>query len=473
MSFKQNPVSCEFINKNFQDMLNEHLGDNVIDFNENLSTSQKIAFEMFKNGDNLLILGSAGTGKSKLIKTMEEYTQNNRGRENSKNIYVCSTTGISAYNIGGITIHSFVGIGTGDLEINQLIKKVSKKKSQRDRILNTDILVIDEISMMSASLFEKLNAIFQSIRKNSLFFGGVQVILTGDLFQLLAVFNTNKAIYKEIDERLIVESPLFNNIFNKEKNNIVTLKENFRQKGDPTFIDLLLRIRDGTFTEEDILKLNARKLVPENISNHLHLVSSNKKAQMINQIELDKLKTETYKYTTIYTRSGSNKDTNDILIKELESQLNLRGLNELTLKIGTRVILVKNLDIDSGLVNGSIGTVEKFVIDKNSGLNIPFVHFDNNIKQVILPSLWEIDLDNCKATATQIPLMLAYAITCHKSQSLSMDSAVLDLEDAFCNHMVYVSLSRVRSLNGIYLKSFDPKKITINKVMKDFLDKST
>lgn len=469
MSFKNNPVSSDFINHNFQSLLETHLGKDIIDFNDNLSVSQKKAFNLFKENKNLLILGPAGTGKSKLIKTMEDYTNSNS--EIQKKIYLSSTTGISAYNIGGVTVHSLFGIGTGDLEITQLVKKVSRKKAQRDRILNMDILIIDEISMLSASLFEKLNAICQSIRKNNLFFGGIQLILTGDVLQLGMICNKNTDIYKDIDTRQIVESPLFNTIFNKNDNTIITLSENFRQKDDPTFINLLLRIRNGTFTEEDINLLNTRKILPKDPSKHVHIVTSNKKAQMINEIELAKLNTEEIKYTSTYTNFGSNKEMTAILTKELQSQLNLRGLNELVLKVNCRVMLVKNLDISQGIVNGSIGTIIKFIEDKITKVILPFVRFDNNLELLISPTPWEIDMDNCKVTATQIPLMLAYSVTCHKIQGTTLDSAILDIADAFCDHQVYISLSRLRSIEGMYLKSFDYKKITINKIMKDFIDK--
>lgn len=466
MSFKNNPVSSDFINSNFQDLLTDYLGVDTIDFNDNLSVSQKKAFELFKQKKSLLILGPAGTGKSKLIKTMENYT-NSYGTDK---IYLSSTTGISAYNIGGVTVHSLFGIGTGDLEISQLVKKVVRKTAQKKRILNMDILVIDEISMLSASLFEKLNVICQTIRKNNLFFGGIQLILTGDVLQLGMICNKNTDIYKEIDKRQIVESPLFNTIFNKKENSIVTLCENFRQKDDPIFINLLLRVRNGTFTEDDINLLNTRKVLPKDPSKHVHIVTSNRKAQMINEIELNKLHTEEIRYTSIYASFGSNKEMTSILTKELQSQLNLRGLNELVLKVNCRVMLVKNIDVSQGIVNGSIGTIVQFIEDKITKLSLPLVKFDNNIELLISPTPWEIDIDNCKVTATQIPLMLAYSVTCHKIQGTTLNSAVLDIEDAFCDHQVYISLSRLKSLDGMYLKSFDYKKITVNKVMKSFLD---
>jgi ATP-dependent DNA helicase PIF1 len=133
-------------------------------------------------------------------------------------------------------------------------------------------------------------------------------------------------------------------------------------------------------------------------------------------------------------------------------------------------MLIKNIDVESGLVNGSLGTIINFVTDPSSTKLVPTVEFDNGISKVIGVVSWDLEIDDCIGSATQVPLMLAYSITVHRSQSLTLDSAVLDLEDAFCNAMVYVALSRLRSLDGMYLKSFNPKKITVNKVMKEFLE---
>ena len=418
------------------------------------------------DGNHRFVLGNfIVTHNSHLIKTMEEYVKTNH---QNKKMYLSSTTGISAYNIGGMTIHSFMGIGTGDMPIDVLISRIKRRKMYRDRIINTDILVIDEVSMLSGELFEKLNLICQNIRKSNMFFGGIQVIFTGDFLQLLPVFNKNKDLYENIDDRLIIESPLFNRMFNDE--NIIILKENFRQKNDSVFINVLLRIRDGTFTEDDINVLKTRQLLPENIQEHVHLVSSNKKAQTINDIQLNKLKTPKVKYTSSYTSSGKNKEIKELLTKELQFQFTQKGINELILKKGARVMLIKNLDVSLGLVNGAIGTIVDFIPDPTTDYDIPIVNFDNsNIKHPISVVSWELEIDGCKGMANQIPLMLAYSITTHRSQSLSLDSAVLDLADAFCDGQVYVALSRLRSLDGLYLKSFNPAKIKVNKKMRDFL----
>lgn len=468
---RNNRFDSEYkINSVISDMLKEM--SIHIDYDGHLSDKQKEAFQMYKNGKNLLIHGYAGSGKSMLINTMENYT---RAEESHKNIYITSTTGISAHHIGGTTINSLFGIGSGDADVNYLIKNIMIKPIYRNRIINMDILIIDEISMLSAKLFEKLNIISQKIRRNKRFFGGIQVILTGDFMQLPPVFNNYLNVPEsEFDERILIESPDFNNEFNKKNKNIIVLKENFRQKNDPTFINILMNIRSNTYTNNDVDILNKRKISKNmDVSDHIHLVSSNKKAQIINERKLAKLPDPIYTFNTIYKKenyNNSNDESYNLLIKELKYQFQQKNIETLSLKKGARVMLIKNLDISAGLVNGTLGTVTNIYHNNMTKTAVPEVTFDNKIKKIIDPVVWELQNDNCKCSASQIPLMLAYACTIHKSQGQTLEKAVLDLDDAFCDHMVYVALSRVMSLDGVFLKSFNPLKIKINEKLKMYLD---
>lgn len=462
MSFynTNNEFDEEKMLEKFKELLveyNKNTGSNIpTEYNIDLSLTQKRAFERFKLGDNLLILGSAGVGKSKLVKEFYKYI--NRG--DKKTMYLTSTTGISAYNLGGITINSFMGIGTGKESVDVLLRRLRYKIGIKNRIKMTDILVIDEISMMSANVFEKLNEICQVLRKSKKPFGGIQIILTGDFLQLETVFNEIDEI--DTDNRLIIESELFKKMFKK---NTINLKENFRQKNDNKYIDILMRLRKGEQTEEDIKILSGRlitKLGKEDI-NCVHLVSSNKKAQAINNQKLNEIDSVDYEYKTLYTKMG-DKETSELLEKELKSQFVQKGIEVVKLRRGCRVLLIKNLDVSNGLVNGSIGTVEELLEESVK------VNFDNGITEIITRASWELELDNTKVMCNQIPLMLAYSITVHKSQSLSLDSAILDLADCFCNHMVYVALSRIRTLDGVFLKSFNNKKITVNKMLLEYIN---
>ena len=433
---------------------NRETGMNIpTEYDLELSDTQRNAFSKFRSGESMLILGSAGTGKTRLVKEFYKYVKRN---DETKTMYITSTTGISAYNIGGITINSFMGIGTGDASIEVLLKRLRYKISIKDRIRKTDILVIDEISMMSASIFEKINVIFQTLRKSKLPFGGIQLILTGDFLQLETIFSNPND-----DNRFIIESQLFKKMFAKST---VVLKENFRQRSDNKYIDILMRIRRSEQTEVDVSHLRERLLKRgEQKGDIVHLVSSNRKAQEINTERLGSINSPESYYETVYVKTG-DKDTCELLQKELQSQFSQRGIETVALRKGCRVLLIKNLDVTNGLVNGSIGTVEDLFTD---GVR---VKFDNGVIQIVNKVEWEIELDNSRVVLRQIPLMLSYSITIHKSQSLSLDNAVLDLADCFCNHMVYVALSRVRSLSGLYLKSFNPKKITVNPKLLEFIN---
>lgn len=470
MSFKQTQLKSDTLSLSMRELLGDFLPDSEmkeLDIGANLSDKQKIAFEKFKNGESLLVLGSAGVGKSLMIKTFQEYNIEN----GNKNMYITATTGVASYNIGGCTIHSFMGIGTGDRELSFLVKRVFRNKEIVQRIRQTDILVIDELSMLSAALFEKINMICQHFRKNKTFMGGIQVVFTTDMMQLLPVFNQNPEMFQqEEDTRLIIESKQFNEHFNKKNDNIILLTKNFRQSTDPVFINLLSRIRLGNHNQEDItlLKNKCANFEKElkNLTNKkitpVHLVATNKKAQIINESNLKKLPGKEFKYTATFNNSGSSKECIDILKRELDSQFKQKGLLELSLRHGARVMLIKNLDVSSGLVNGAIGTITNLTPDSINVL------FDNGEHKIITQVDWDLEMNNNVVRAKQIPVILAYSITIHKSQSLTIDYAVLELSECFCEHQTYVALSRVRNFNGLLLKSFDEKKIVINKKMKDF-----
>lgn len=450
----ESEIADDLISK-VRDLLIEHndrTGSKIeTDYNADLSESQKLAFDKFKKGDNILMLGAAGCGKSKAVKEMYKYIKKN---DNNKEMYITSTTGISSYNIGGITINSFMGIGTGESSIDILLRRLRYKMNIKDRIRKTDILVIDEISMMSADIFEKINIICQTLRKSRKPFGGIQLVITGDFLQLETIFKNESS-----DRRLIVESELFRKMYDK---NTIILKENFRQNGDNKYIDILLRIRKGVQTEDDINVLNSR-LTKTSKPNMIYLVSSNKKAQAINNLRLSNIKSDDKVYDCVYTQYGNN-DTCETLKKELQLQFVQKGIECLRLRKGCRVLLIKNMDVSIGLVNGSTGTIKDCLEES------VIVEFDNGVTENIQRVEWELEIDNSKVFCKQIPLMLSYAITCHRSQGLSLDSAVLDLDDCFCNHMVYVALSRVKSLDSLYLKSFDPKKITVNSKLLEYIN---
>lgn len=416
-----------------------------------LSQEQQKAIDLFESGNNVLMLSAAGCGKSFVINIIQECNKD-------KNIGLVATTGVAAYSISGSTLHSFFGIGTGDLESHLLLKKVKRDQEKSKRLRELDILIIDEISMLGGELFEKLDYICKNLRNNNKFFGGIQIVLSGDILQLLCIFNRNNALYQEQDTRLIIESELFLKEFQDKK---VVLKYNFRQKGDTIYGELLSRIRIGEQTQDDInfLKTRMNLDLPDNT---IFLVSTNKKAQIINESKLKQLRTQEFTFDVKFSTTGKNKGICDILLDDLKSQFKQKGNGTVKLKNGCRVMLGINLMTELGLINGSMGTILE-INPKNC-----IVNFDNGLTQNIELHEFVMEYHGCSAKATQIPLIVAYGITIHKSQSITLEKAILDIGDCFADHQCYVALSRVKTLSGLYLKSFNESKIKINQKMLDY-----
>ena len=429
----------------FMDLLEP---EQIEEYSPTLSKTQTKVIELCDDGQNVLVMGSGGCGKSFIIQELRRLYSKN------KNVVVSALTGIAAHNVGGITLHSFFGIGTGDSPVQTLVRRTQSKQPVRQRIMAVDTLIVDEISMMSASLFEKLDVIARTIRRSTRPFGGIQLVFLGDFLQLQPVFKDSKE-----DTRLVYESDLFKRIFKP-----VVLTTNFRQQNDTLFKEILNRTRLGNNTQDDYAALEARKAktIPQGV---LTIVSSNRKAQAINDAELLKLKSPIVVYNAFFSKKGDSKVCAD-LQTELTKQLDTRGVLSLRLKVGARVMLIKNLDVANGLVNGSTGTVTGLATNVVSVL---FDAFKNATP--VQKTNWELsDCDDNTVTATQFPLMLCWSVTVHKCQSLTLQSAVLDISDAFCEGMVYVALSRLVSLDGLYLKSFDKSKVSVNKKTVQYLE---
>jgi ATP-dependent DNA helicase PIF1 len=444
----------------YKGLLDSVLGKGTIVYDDGLSEKQRLVFDKFKNGENLCILGSAGVGKSFLIKKMKKWMQSNYPQ---RQMFVTATTGISAHNIGGLTVHSLLGIGCGDKPVDLMIRKIRSNIGLLTRIIAIDVLVIDEISMMSAILFEKIHMMLSTIRKNKALFGGIQVVLSGDLLQLLPVFRNSFGSGHQ-DTRLLIESKLFLKTFAGSERTVV-LDTNFRQQNDSLFNSALGRLRNGKLSEKDLEMLVSRKKIVPPTTGLVTLVTSNRKADIINKTKMENLGTDISIFPTTFVNSGDPKVCK-FLQAELESQFKTRNFFELKLAVGCRVMLLKNLNVEGGLVNGSLGMVTK-IIDEYEVM----VKFDNGLHETIRQTEWTLEFERSEVCASQIPLSLAYSITVHKSQSLTLEQAVLDLGDCFADHMVYVALSRVKSLEGVFIKSFDEKKVTVNQKMLKFLEK--
>ena len=405
---------------------------------------------LFEDGGHVVIMGAAGCGKSFLIREFR-----NRAATTGMILVVTATTGIAAHNIQGMTLHSFLGLGVGCMDPETVLKRVRKKAYAVQNLRSTDVLVIDEISMMSAELFECIDFVAREIRgKPDEPFGGMRLILTGDFMQLLPVFTDARG-----DQRLLFESPLFLEI---SRGRSVVLDTNFRQQNDEAYSAMLGRLRYGEHTTEDLRTLAARAhaLPPRDV---LHLVASNAEAQRINKRNLDDLEKRAHPnrpakriYQCVFMTSGKNKELCTILEKDARKQATDRGILSLELCIGARVMLLKNMCVESGLVNGSLGVVVGFSPEG------PRVAFDHGPSVVVPITQWTTEIRDHKCVTTQVPLMLSWAVTIHKSQSLTLSCVVVHVGGCFCEHQVYVALSRVRSIDGLYIYGWSPSRILVD-----------
>jgi len=440
-----------------------------------LSDEQYYAFYKYSSGKNIFITGPGGSGKSELIKKI--YAD---ACEKEKEIYVCALTGCAAVLLGckAKTLHSWSGIGLGNQTIADLIKKIKKNSYLREIWISTDILVIDEVSMLSAKLFEMLNSIGKAIRKNEYPFGGIQLLLFGDFYQLPPVGEKDDPK----SQKFCFESEEWNTIFTKDCQ--IQLVKIFRQK-DQDYTTILNQIRQGKITRSSIELLHGyvgRNVDSSLITQPTKLFPTRKKVDSINNIRLQELNGDEKIFTmnTVENFAPSCIASRDA-IKNKDIQMNLEFISknlicdkEIKLKIGAQVMCIINImsDVHSEsdknkeiiLCNGSQGIITGFC--DISGY--PIVKYNNGIKRIMSPHVWVCD-KYPEIGISQIPLILAWALTIHKSQGATLDAAEIDIGSCIFEYdQTYVALSRVKNLNGLYLSSFDHKKIRVNKKVKEY-----
>ena len=439
-----------------------------------LSIEQQLAFDKYVLGDNIFITGPGGSGKSALIKLINDHSYNN-----FKNIHVTALTGCAAIllNCQAKTIHSWAGIGIGNGTIEQLISRIKKNSFAKALWKTTDILVIDEVSMMSLKLFNALNAIGKVIRKNINPFGGIQVIFSGDFFQLPPVGNND-----EIDtQRFCFESDDWNTVFSKTCQ--IQLVKIFRQT-DEIYSKILNQIRIGKITRKAndiLLEYVGRQPAIGLVTEPTKLFPTRNKVENINNTRMTFLKCDEIefkiKYLTNMELSKTDKikrlEFND---KEIQIELDFIANNlicekEIKLKVGAQVMCIVNIQVDKCIevCNGSQGIITHFC-EKS---NWPHIKFNNGIERIMTPHAWISDKIP-GIGVSQIPLILAWALTIHKSQGATLDAAEIDVGSSiFECGQTYVALSRVKSLEGLYLTSFDAKRIRINKKVQQYYNELT
>lgn len=396
---------------------------------------QSLALSIMLSGESVFLTGPAGTGKTFLLNQFIE-----QSKKNGKKISITATTGIAATHLNGSTIHSWSGIGIRDSFENTFFDRLSK--SRKDTIEKTNILIIDEISMLNDFRLDMIDEVCKKVRNNEKPFGGLQVVFSGDFFQLPPINRERSdkpgfAIYSYAWQEL---NPV-----------ICYLTEQFRQD-DKNLYRVLNSIREGYNDEEILEKLLARLDTEPHISvTELH--TTNVDVDMINNKMLDKIDSEEIQYS--WTTNGP-KNYLENLSKSILAPEKLR------LKQGALVMAVKNSS-DKKFVNGSLGVVVGFL----SGTNYPIIKFNNGNEIPIFPESWELrDGDRKLATITQIPLRLAWAITIHKAQGMTLDGAVIDLSKAFVEGMGYVALSRLKNLESLFLKGINGMALQTSHISK-------
>jgi ATP-dependent DNA helicase PIF1 len=412
-------------------------------FGRLLHMTQNDALTLLKMGRNVFLTGAAGSGKTYVLNQFINYLKWN-------DVFVATTasTGIAATHLGGVTIHSYSGIGIRSEVTEKDIKVILGKSHVKNKIQATKVLLIDEISMLSASRLDMVEKVFRAGKGEDSPFGGVQVIFCGDFFQLPPV-----TVSAAEDARFAYDA----DIWPQMDLSICYLSEQHRQGVDP-LTSVLNSIRSGAAGDGVVETLSERyQKEIKGVESPTKLYTHNIDVDSINSSELSKIPGTKREY--VMSTTG---------IKELCEILKKSCLapETLNLKKGSQVMFVKN-NFDKGYVNGTLGTVIGF--EKNGD---PIVQLLDGNTITASAETWLLQEENVvKAQISQIPLRLAWAITVHKSQGMSLDAAEIDLSKAFVPGMGYVALSRLRSLSGLRLVGFSEMALKVSEeVLKKDLE---
>lgn len=411
------------------------------------------ALEIIENSNkNVFITGKAGTGKSTLLDYFRSTTK--------KKIAVLAPTGVASINVRGQTIHSFFGFKPGITveKAKDLARKVKSKKLELYK--NISAIVIDEVSMVRADLLDCVDIFLKTCLKNNLPFGGKQMILIGDLYQLPPVlgYREEKAFLSKYESPYFFSAKIFDSLVLE----FVELEKVYRQK-DEKFIKLLNAVRNRSVTDENLCELNKRlntNFEPSMDDLYICLTPMNDMARQINENKLKQLNSEEYFYEgKIFGNFDSNYLPTD---------------KDLSVKIGSQIMLLNN-DKQGRWVNGTVAKIVE-IEQGQDGQDIIIAEFDNGNIEEILPYTWEIfHYDYNPASRNletkvigsfiQYPLKLAWAVTIHKSQGKTFDKVIIDMgRGAFAHGQTYVALSRCTCLEGLVLK----KPISKNHIFLDW-----
>lgn len=446
-----------------------------------ISKDQQNCLDLIAEGHNMFISGKAGSGKSFLIGKIKELYPTTD---------ITASTGMAALNIDGSTIHSFSGFFNPDIGLDHVYKTLSL--TSRFKISSCTRLIIDEVSMISNIMLDFLDCLYRLVRKDDRPFGGIQVMLFGDLLQIPPVSDK----HSNVKHNFCFMAKVFKEGNFKRR----LLDYSFRQGGDKEFADLLDRMRFAELTVDDKKLLMSRNNlpVPEG-ETPVHLFSNNKEVEILNYKYYSKLE----EVETTFNLEESGEEPEISRLKDTAP-----CMDPLVLKIGTQVMCLDNRFSKSGIVNGSVGVVTGFTslanhvkklensveyifhiykasLDLSQYHNnefdiIPIVKFESNNLEIPIPyNVWsktkliknsttKVEEEIEIARITQMSLRQAWAITIHKSQGIQVKCLVADLGKVFSDGQAYVACSRVTSLKGLYLRNLDFRKITANREMVNF-----
>ncbi len=409
--------------------------------------TQEEALTILKTGANVFLTGEPGSGKTHTVNQYIAYL-----REHDIEPSITASTGIAATHVGGMTIHSWSGIGIKKTLSPYELDALASRESLVKRLTAAQVLIIDEISMLDAQVLDSVDRILRTLRQRDASFGGIQVVLVGDFFQLPPIAERGGE-----PARFAFEARSWHNA-----NPIVCYLSEQHRQDDGAYLATLAAIRRGDVGDEVYTHLETRK-VGENFKQKevTRLYTHNADVDRMNQDELSRIdgETKTYKMESI-----GNAKLVEGLVKNCMSPQNL------DLKVGATVMFTKN-NFEVGFVNGTLGTVTSY--DNYSGL--PVVEMTGGKTITVETMEWAVeDSGKILAKVIQVPLRLAWAITVHKSQGMSLDMAHMDLTRAFEYGQGYVALSRVRTMEGLYLRGLNaralevhPQVLSVDQIFRD------
>jgi ATP-dependent DNA helicase PIF1 len=415
--------------------------------------TQAEALTILKTGANVFLTGEPGAGKSHTVNTYVSWL-----REHGIEPAITASTGIAATHIGGMTIHSWSGIGIKRTLSQYDLDRIASTEHVVKRMRRTKILIIDEVSMLSPETLSMVDAVCREVFGSSRSFGGLQIIFVGDFFQLPPIVKRREEAEGQSDSDLFFDSigeesrPRFaydSDAWARANPIVCYLTEQHRQD-DKIFLDILSAIRRNEFGEDHMTHITARKLKPgATVATATKLFSHNADVDRLNDDTLGGI-TGTPK-SFVMTSQGA-----PAIVAALKKSC--LSPEALFLKIGASVMFTKN-NPKEGYVNGTLGTVVSF----NTYNSYPTIETRNGRMIEVEPMDWNVEEGGkIRARITQLPLRLAWAITVHKSQGMSLDEAVMDLSDVFEFGQGYVALSRVRRLTGLHLLGWNKRTFEVH-----------